>query len=199
MIIIFAAVLIQIPLHFGYAVGDFLFRIFGFSPWTKGDQGLHLPFILSSILLIWGIKGVLESSQPERRKLLKRTVIGCIALILLLPMIVEKATFMIRHNTTGLASIDYSKKKSKCSYLSEEKQIKANCSFTLYNYGNLTTITLNPIMKNSLSAFQFEPIEISISPHSKVTLGMPFLAKQSNGNSLYGGVSNNIDLVIALP
>jgi hypothetical protein len=193
------AVLFLIPLHFGYALGDLLFRIFGFSPWTNGDDGFYLTFILSSVLAIWGIKGVLKYYRPEHRKILKRTVIGCIILILLFPMLVEKAMFMIRHNTTGLASIEYSNKKSKCSFQTEEDQVKANCSFTLYNYGNLTTITLKPVLKNSSSAFQFDPKEISISPHSRVTLGMPFFAKRSNGNSLYGGSSNNMDVVIALP
>jgi hypothetical protein len=55
------------------------------------------------------------------------------------------------------------------------------------------------VLKDNFADIHFEPIEISISPHSRVTLGMPFFAKQVNGNSLYGGASNNMEVVIALP
>jgi hypothetical protein len=55
------------------------------------------------------------------------------------------------------------------------------------------------VLKDNFNDIQFEPIEISISPHSRVTLGMLFSAKPGNGTGYSGGSTNNMDVVIALP
>jgi hypothetical protein len=51
----------------------------------------------------------------------------------------------------------------------------------------------------ALGDLLFRMFGFSPSPYSRVTLAMPFLAKQVNGNSLYAGTSNDIEVVIALP
>ncbi|MFC5528301.1 hypothetical protein [Cohnella yongneupensis] len=197
-IAIVIAMLLMTNHYMNYSVGDSLFRFIGTSPWTEGDStGMHLPVVLGLILIVVGIAGASKAYKPTYPKIVSRIIIGCILFSFLYPWATEKAAFIIKHNATGMDSFDYSKKDSSCTIRSDKpnnNQLTANCSFTIFNYGNESQLTVRPIV-SSEADLQFEAKKIMIPSHTKVNVGAMFDGVQNRGTGFSGTVSN-IELVI---
>jgi hypothetical protein len=194
IVAIVAALFILSNNHLDHSVGDRIFNILGISPWTEKNQsGLHLSVLLGFIILIVGVVGATKYYRPRDPKVLSRIIIGCIAFVFVYPIATEKVMLLIKYNTSGIESVDYSKKNSRCNFQSEGNSVKANCSFTIYNYGDENRITIRPI----LTEVEFESRELSIRTHSKVNIGTEFYGKQRNGTG-FAGSSQDIEAEIEL-
>jgi hypothetical protein len=184
--------------HLNHSLGDSIFNVFGISPWTgKRQSGYHLSVFLGLALLFVGVVGAVRFYRPKYPKILSRITIICIAFVFLYPMVTEKAMFIIMHNSTGLTSIDYSKRNSNCNIQSEGNKVKANCFFTIFNYGNENQIIIKPIIDNYFANINFETRKLSLSPHTKSNIGVEFNGIQSNGTGFNGSVKEiGIDINI---
>ncbi|MFD0717565.1 hypothetical protein [Paenibacillus sp. GCM10027626] len=163
--------------HLGYSFGDSIFRALGLPPWSEqGNHGLHISAITGIFLLIAGYLGATIYYLPRYRKIRSRIIIGCIAFVWLSPIVSEYAMFILKYNSTGIRSVAYSLKDSQCSFQTyENNRVHANCSLTLYNYGNQPTITLRPVTDNH-PEIVFQPETFFVSPHSRVTINKEFIA-----------------------
>ncbi len=175
--------------HLKHSFGDSIFKTIGFSPWTnEGNLGLHLPVIIGIILFIIGFIGAARYYRSRCPKISSRLVIGCIAFFLVFPFITEGVMFLVKYNSNGIDSIDIS--SGKCSFKSEENIVTADCSFTLFNYGEVNKIAINPILPNYLddADIEFERIVIPLDKHRRMTFGFPFKGMQRNGSGFTGSI-----------
>ncbi|MGG6310746.1 hypothetical protein [Paenibacillus macerans] len=164
--------------HLGHSLGDRIFTIFGVSPWTGQERtGLHLPVVLGLILLAVGVAGTLRVYRDKYPKMGRWIFLGGIAFFLIYPVATEKTMFIFKFYATGVSSLDYAQKESQCSLQSEGKQVKANCSFTIYNYGQVEEITLKPLFSDHFADIEFEPSAISLQPHRKMKMNKEFYGK----------------------
>ncbi|WP_217595558.1 hypothetical protein [Cohnella sp. GbtcB17] len=181
-------------LHLDYSLGDRLFEVLGVSPWTSKEQsGLHITALLGFVLLIIGVVGTVRHYRSKYPKILSRIIIGCFAFTFIYPILIEKIMFLAKHNASGINSIDV--KDGRCNFQTVETVVKANCTFTFYNYGKEKSIVVKPIMKNNDADIEIEERTVSISPHSRVNLGTQFEGKQRNGTG-FSGTLNQISIEI---
>ncbi|RKP57998.1 hypothetical protein D7Z26_00350 [Cohnella endophytica] len=181
------ALLLLTNSYLGVSLGDRIFKLFGLSPWTKGDNnGFHLSVLLGLILLVVGIRGTVKFYRSRYPKVLSRTILACIAFVFLYPAHTEKAMFILYHDSHGLNSIDYSKKNSNCSIQSEGNNTTAKCSLTFYNYGKEESLMVRPVLYGNFTNIEFESKQINIRPHSKVTIGTEFNGLQNDGAGFMG-------------
>lgn len=165
--------------HLGHSLGDHLFNALGISPWTKKNQtGLHLSVILGLVLLVVGIIGTKRFYRHKFPKVLSWIIIGCIFFIIIFPIATEKVTFLFKYDKSGLESLDYAKRESRCNFQSEGNKVKANCSFTIFNYGKEGKVTIKPILSDNFADIDFETRGLILQPHTKVTVGVEFSGYQ---------------------
>lgn len=177
--------------HLKQSFGDSIFTAIGWSPWTnKENTGLHLPVLISVILLIIGFFGAVRYFRSRYPQILSRLVIGCIAFFLVFPFITEGVMFLVKYNSNEIDSVDIS--NGKCSFLSEENIVTADCSFTLFNYGELDKIAIKPILPTYLNdvAIEFERIVVPLDKHRRMNFGLPFKGTQRNGSGFTGFVQD---------
>ncbi|BBH20422.1 hypothetical protein Back11_17670 [Paenibacillus baekrokdamisoli] len=186
--------------HLDNSFGDYLFKFIGLSPWTDKDEtGLHLPALLGFSLLIFGVSCTVRTYRPRFPKILSRVIIGCIAFILICPIVSEKTMFLLKHNSKGINSLDFSMKDSKCNFQTVESDVKANCSFTIYNYGIEEEVLIKPILKDKYPDIEnFEEHVVNIAPHRKHTFSVQFDGTQRNGTGFAGTLNKvGIELEVA--
>lgn len=187
LIAIILALLLVSQNHLKHSFGDSIFKSIGLSPWTNGESsGLHLPVIIGIILLIIGFIGAGRYYRSKYPKITSRLVIGCIVFFLVFPFITEGVMFLVKYNSKGMDSIDIS--SGKCSFKSVENSVTADCSFTLFNYGEVDKIAINPILPNYLDDvdIEFEKIVIPLDKHRRMTFGFPFKGMQRKGSGFTG-------------
>lgn len=157
---------------------------------------IHITVLLGLLLLIVGIVGTVRNYRNRYPKILSRTIIGCLVLIIIYPFMTEKAMFLIKYNSSGIHSLDYTKKDSQCSYTTNSNQVTATCSFTLYNYGIENEVTLKPIIGFD-PEIKFYEETVQIAPHSKVQVRSEFYGEQEDGVERSGG-GNGIGIGLEL-
>lgn len=155
---------------------------------------IHITVLLGLLLLIVGIVGAVKHYRNRYPKILSRTIIGCLALIIIYPFITEKAMFLIKYNSSGIHSLDYTKKDSHCSYNTNNNQVTATCTFTLYNYGVADEVRLKPIIDDFVPGIKFYEETVQIAPHGKVHVRTAFYGEQEDGIQRSGGVVNGMGL-----
>lgn len=104
--------------------------------------------------------------------------------------------FLVKNNSSGISSVDYAKKNSKCSYQGKDTNVKAMCSLTIYNYGKEDRITIRPLLTNSIAEIEFDPKTISVLPHQRIRLDEEFYGKIKNGTGFRTGSSQEIGIEI---
>jgi len=178
--------------HLDLSVGDLIFQFIGISPWSEGrESGLHYSVLLGMLLVLLGIVGTVQLYKHRYPKILSRIIICGIIILYIFPFITEKAMFMLKHNSTGITSIDYSKNKTKCNFTYKVDQILAQCSISLYNYGKLEEITIKPVDLYHENEAVFESRTIAISPHTQFGLSVQFEGEFLNGTRMTGMSSGN--------
>ncbi|MBO9599377.1 MAG: hypothetical protein J7559_16340 [Cohnella sp.] len=183
--------------HVGRSLGDAIFETVGISPWSEGERtGVHRPVFIGLPLLFIGMIGTVKFYKPRYPRIVSRLVIGYVLFIILYPQAAERTTMLLLHNTEGFRSIDYVKEESHCSFRSEEDKVIANCSFTMYNYGNEEEITIKPILSDEYG-IRFEARTLSIRKHEKNNFGTWFEGTQ-NENTGFHGSSRRIGAEIQL-
>ena len=89
----------------------------------------------------------------------------------------------MKYNSNSIDSIDVS--ASKCNFIpKEENHVVADCSFTIFNYGKVSSITIKPILPNYLNDsvhIEFERNTLTFDRHRKINGRMPFNGIQANG------------------
>lgn len=185
---IIAALFLAANTHLKISLGDSIFRAIGISPWTKdNNNGWHLPVIISLILLIIGFVGAVKIYKEKYPKIVSRLIIGCIAFFLIMPLASEGVMFLVKRNSTSIHSIDIS--NSRCSYKSSEDNVEANCTFTIFNYGNVNVISIKPVIKlgiNEEIEIEFESNTLSLDKRSKFNVNIPFSGMNKSKSSFSG-------------
>lgn len=175
--VLFVGVLLLVRTHLHVSLGDNIFRAIGISPWFGKNTRIHLPVILGFILLLIGMIGTVNIYKPKYPKILSRIIIGCIAFMLIFPPASEKVMFVLKHNSSGVQSIDYLVENSECHIQTGDRAATAKCSFTFYNYGSENSVTIQPVLEDHFEDLDFEANTVSIIPHSKVGLTAEFNAR----------------------
>ncbi|MFB9277629.1 hypothetical protein [Cohnella cellulosilytica] len=176
--------------HLHSSFGDLVFEFFGISPWSKENHnGVHLPVVLGIILLIIGIIGTVKYYSPRHPKIRSRIFIFCVAFILLYPVATEKALFLLRHNSSGIRSIDILTEESRCSIRTVDDTVRANCSLTIFNYGNEEQLTIRPILLDASPDIVFEERTVSIIPHTKIGVGTELDGFQRKAADVQGNIN----------
>lgn len=186
LLIVIALFLLALD-HLDSSLGDRIFTAMGISPWTGENQtGLHLSVCLGYIVLFIGIGGAVRIYRPQYPKILSRIIIGCIVFVICYPLVTERVMFVLKNNSDSITSIDYSKKNSECNIRTEGNQVKAVCSLTLFNYGNVKEVKVKPILMYNSSEISFESSVIHLSPHYKDDVEIDFHGIQHNGTDFSG-------------
>lgn len=180
--------------HLGYSFGDDLFRWAGISPWTKqGNLGLHLPVIAGLILLTIGILWVTSIYRPHYPKIMSRVMIGCIAWIVIFPFISEFVMYVVNYNSSGISSVAYTKKDSRCDYRTENEAILARCQIQIYSYGTERQVMVRPLSVNiGGKMVDFEPKAVTVRPRGVVQIQETFEGSTEQIDASYG-VSGGIN------
>jgi hypothetical protein len=188
--------------HLGYSFGDDLFRWAGISPWTKqGNYGLHLPVIAGLILLTIGILWVTRIYRPRYPKIMSRVMFGCVAWIVVFPFVSESVMFVANFNSSGISTVAYSKKDSKCDYRTENEAIRARCQIQIYSYGTERQVTVRPLSVDVGGRMvDFEPKVVTVRPRGKVQVHETFegfLEQPDSSYSMSGGTNEPaIELIV---
>ncbi|WP_233354705.1 hypothetical protein [Paenibacillus sp. JZ16] len=180
--------------HLGYSFGDDLFRWAGISPWTKqGNLGLHLPVIAGLILLAIGVLWVTSIYRPHYPKIMSRVMIGCVAWIVIFPFISEFVMYVVNYNSSGISSVAYTKKDSKCDYRTENEAILARCQIQIYSYGTEQQVTVRPLSLDiGGKMVDFEPKVVTVRPRGVVQVEETFEGSTEQIDASYG-VSGGIN------
>lgn len=180
--------------HLGYSFGDDLFRWAGISPWTKqGNLGLHLPVIAGLILLTIGVLWVTSIYRPHYPKIMSRVMIGCVAWIVIFPFISEFVMYVVNYNSSGISSVAYIKKDSKCDYRTENEAILARCQIQIYSYGTEQQVTVRPLSLDiGGKMVDFEPKAVTVRPRGVVQVEETFEGSTEQIDASYG-VSGGIN------
>ncbi|MEC0307321.1 hypothetical protein P4H67_11175 [Paenibacillus lautus] len=175
--------------HLGYSFGDDLFRWAGVSPWTKkGNYGFHLPVITGLILLMVGILWVVRIYRPRYPKIMSRVMIGCVAWIVVFPFVSESAMFVANFNSSGISTVAYSKKDSKCDYRTEDDAIRAHCQIHIYSYGTEQQVTVRPLSVDIGGRMvDFKPKVVTVRPRGVVQVHETFEGSTEQIDASYGG------------
>lgn len=188
--------------HLGYSFGDDLFRWAGISPWTKeGNYGLHLPVITGLILLMVGILRVVRMYRPRYPKIMSRVMIGCVAWIVIFPFISEFVMYVVNYNSSGITSVAYSRKDSKCDYRTENEAILARCQIQIYSYGTEQQVMVRPLSLDiGGKMVDFEPKVVAVRPRGVVQVEETFegfLDQPDPSYSMSGGTNEpGIELIV---
>jgi hypothetical protein len=188
--------------HLGYSFGDDLFRWAGISPWTKqGNLGFHLPVIAGLILLTIGILRVTSIYRPLYPKIMSRVMIGCVAWIVVFPFVSESVMFVANFNSSGISSVAYTKKDSKCDYRTENEAILARCQIQIYSYGTERQVTVRPLSIDiGGKAIDFEPKVVTVRPRGRIEIRETFegfLDQPDPSYSMSGGTNEpGIELIV---
>ncbi|MFC5527962.1 hypothetical protein [Cohnella yongneupensis] len=182
--------------HLDKSFGDYFFKLIGLSPWTDHDEtGLHLPALLGISLLVIGMSVTVRTYRPRYPKILSRVIISCVVFVLICPIVSEKVMFLLKHNSKGINSLDFSTKDSRCNVQTVETAIKANCSFTIFNYGSEEEVIIKPILIDRYSDIDIDVKEhvVSIAPHRKHLFSVQFDGTQKNGTG-FAGTFNKVGI-----
>ncbi|NMO97184.1 hypothetical protein [Paenibacillus lemnae] len=135
------------PAHLGYSTGDHFFEWLGVPAWieTGGSGRLHLTAIIGLLLLVTGIIGIGSMYESVYPKIRSRVILGCIAVLFIFPYVTEYTMYVFKFNASGISSVDYSFRDSKCDYHYGEQKAKARCSLRIYNYGKAQEVHIRPI------------------------------------------------------
>jgi len=153
--------------HLGHSFGDDLFRWAGIAPWTnpEANSGAHLPAIVGIILLVLGIVGVSHLYRERDPKVKSRVILGCIAFMMVFPFASEGGMFLLKSNASGLSSVSYAKKDSRCSYRTEDGKVLAECWLNIYNYGKEQQVTIRPLdTQVGDSVIAYESKSVTVQP-----------------------------------
>lgn len=180
--------------HLGYSFGDDLFRWAGISPWTKqGNYGFHLPVITGLVLLMVGILWVVRRYRPRYPKIMSRVMIGCVAWIVIFPFISEFVMYVVNYNSSGISTVSYSRKDSKCDYRSENDAIRAHCQIHIYSYGTEQQVMVRPLSVNiGGKMVNFEPKAVTVRPRGVLQVEETFEGSTEQIDASYG-VSGGIN------
>ncbi|AWP30170.1 hypothetical protein B9D94_27705 [Paenibacillus sp. Cedars] len=178
--------------HLGYSFGDDLFRWAGIPPWTQqGVYGFHLPVIAGLILLMVGIPWVSRMYRPRYPKIMGRVLIGCVAWIVLFPFVSEQVMYLVKYNASGISSVSYSKKDSKCDYRTRNETILADCQIHIYSYGNESQVAVRPLSSEiGGKMVEFERKVVAVRPRDKTKVSETFegsVAQPDSPMSMSGG------------
>ncbi|WP_337103279.1 hypothetical protein [Paenibacillus sp. YIM B09110] len=177
--------------HLDHSFGEFLFKFIGLSPWTNVDKtGFNLPVIIGFLLILFGVSGTARTYRPRFPIIFSSLIIGCIAFVLISPIASEKAMFLLKHNSKGIHSLDYSIKDSKCYIQTVESVVKSDCSFTIYNYGKEENFMIKPMLMDSYTDMDIDVQAhmVSIAPHRKHLFSVQFDGTQRNENGFGGSL-----------
>lgn len=183
--------------HRGNVFGDSLFRWMGIPTWSgpRENEGFHISPFIGLILLIISARLTVGHFRKTYAKAGRVVLLACIAFFFLVPFITERFMYVIHYNQTGITVIDYNKKKSISSFVTENGTVTVNCNLPLMNYGNrVETVRVRPTFNNvfvghELSAVDFPFQEITLRPHSSENYSMTFTGKLVNIYSTSGTAS----------
>lgn len=178
--------------HLGYALGDDLFRWAGISPWTKeGNYGLHLPAIAGLVLLVTGILWATRIYRHRYPKIMSRVLMGCVAWIIIFPFVSKSVMYVVNFNSSGITTVAYSKKDSKCDYRTENEAILARCQIQIYSYGTERHVSLRPLgMEVGGKTIDFEPKVVTVRPRGQIQIDETFegfLERPDSSYEMSGG------------
>lgn len=188
--------------HLGYSFGDDLFRWAGISPWTQeGNYGLHLPVLAGLILLVAGILWVARIYRSHYPKIMSRLLIGCIAWIVIFPFLSEFVMYVVNYNSSGISTVSYSRKDSKCDYRTENDAIRAHCQFHIYSYGNEQQVMVRPLSVDIGGRMvDFESKVVTVRPRGRIQISETFegfLEQPDSSYSMSGGTNEpGIELIV---
>lgn len=188
--------------HLGYSFGDDLFRWAGIPPWTReGDNGVHLSAIAGLILLVAGILWVTRIYRPRYPKIMSRVLMGCVAWIIVFPFVSESVMYVVNFNSSGMATVAYSRKDSRCDYWLENEAVLARCQIQVYSYGTEGQVTLRPVgIEVGGVTIDFKPKEVMVRPRSKIRINETFegLWEQPNSITSMSGATNDPDIELTV-
>lgn len=172
--------------HLKHTIGDYFFQWIGVSPWTRGsDTGVHLPVVIGLTLLLVGGIGVVRVYRAQYPRIQSRFITACIVVIILFPIATEQFMFVVHRNSTGVASLDIVVRESRCQIRTQDDGIKANCSVSVFNYGNEAQLTLKPLFEPDL--IHFQETTIPIDPRSRGIYSVEFQASSEQGGNTWRG------------
>lgn len=188
--------------HLGYSLGDDLFRWAGISPWTKEDHyGFHLPVIAGLILLVTGVLWVTRIYRPRYPKIMSSVLMGCVAWIIIFPFVAESVMYVVNFNSSGITTVDYSRKDRKCDYHTDNDAVLARCQIQIYSYGTERQVSLRPLgIEVGGRMIDFEPKVVTVRPRGKMQIEETFkgFLDQSDSSFRMSGGTNEPGIELAV-
>ncbi|MFF2483083.1 hypothetical protein [Paenibacillus sp. NPDC058071] len=200
--IVFAALfalglILLAPDHTGRSIGDYIFGALGIPVWTEGNRnGLHTPVITGIILIIFGLSGTTYYFSEKVPKLKRWLLLGGLAFLLISPLAIEQSLFVIKRGAQGVASVDFSPKKSGCSYSTSNGVVRADCNLTIYNYGKADSATVKLLYPFNTD-LAFKPKEIGLFSHKKMNVNVQFIGQMPEGSG-FSGFSNDVPIELEM-
>ncbi|MNN00775.1 hypothetical protein D3C81_1133770 [compost metagenome] len=191
-------VLMLVRTHLHVSLGDNIFSTVGISPWIGKNTKFHLPVILGLIFLLFGLMGTVKIYKPRYPKIFSWIIIACIAFMLIFPVAFEKVMFVLKHNSSGIQSLDYLVENSECHIKTSDSSATAQCTFTFYNYGAENSVTIQPVFDDHFGDLDFEANTVSITPQSKVNLMVEFNAIGHEINRTGEGFIKGVGIVVEM-
>ncbi len=103
----------------------------------------------------------------------------------------RKLMFLLKYNAAGRNSMDIS--NSSCYVRTEENKLLADCSFTIYNYGELDQIIIKPTLSYEMlgkEQIDFGVNTLALEPHRKMNIRIPFKGTPKDGSYSMGPVKD---------
>ncbi|MGG3281277.1 hypothetical protein [Paenibacillus solani] len=188
--------------HLGYSLGDDLFRWAGISPWTKGgNYGFHVPVIAGLVLLVTGVLWVSRIYRPLYPKIMSRVLLACVAWIIIFPFVSESFMYVVNFNSSGITSVAYSSKDSRCDYHTENEATLARCQIQIYSYGTEREVALRPIsIEVGGKKIDFQSKVVTVRPRGQVQIDETFegfLERPDSSFRMSGGTNQpGIELTV---
>jgi len=188
--------------HLGYSFGDDLFRWAGISPWTKnGNYGLHLPAVAGLALLIIGVLWLTRIYRPLYPKIMSRVLLACVAWLIIFPFVSKSVMYVVNFNSSGITTVDYSRKDGKCEYYTENEAVMARCQIQIYSYGTERQVSLRPLgIEVGGKMIDFEPKVVTVRPRGQMQIDETFegfLDRPDSSFTMSGGTNKpGIELAV---
>ena len=83
--------------------------------------------------------------------------------------------YVVNFNSSGITSVAYSRKDSKCNYHTENEAILARCQIQIYSYGTERQVSLRPLgIEVDGKTVDFEPKVVTVRPRGQVQIDEAF-------------------------
>ena len=101
--------------------------------------------------------------------------------------------YVVNYNSSGISTVSYSRKDSKCDYRSENDAIRAHCQIHIYSYGTERRVMVRPLSVNiGGKMVNFEPKAVTVRPRGVLQVEETFEGSTEQIDASYG-VSGGIN------